>query len=86
MANPGKLDKSRRFVNSVMATFVQGFNGAMIEHPLIKHDSPGASFIKEGVKLLLNFCVRRKDENGVHPKYLHLFQINQTVRTHNSPQ
>ena len=50
VANPGKLDKSRRFVNSVMATFVQSLNGAMIEQPLIKHDSPGL-YLKDGVHL-----------------------------------
>lgn len=47
-ANPAKLDKSRKFINSVMATFVRSLNGAMIEHPHIRHDSPGL-FLKDGV-------------------------------------
>nr|XP_020481879.1 uncharacterized protein LOC109975997 [Labrus bergylta]XP_020483777.1 uncharacterized protein LOC109978998 [Labrus bergylta] len=44
----GKIDKSRSFVNSVMATFVGSISGAMIEHPQIRHDSPGL-FLKDGV-------------------------------------
>lgn len=31
-ANQVKIDKARKFVNSVMATFVRSLNGAMIEH------------------------------------------------------
>lgn len=47
-ANPVKLDKARRFVNSVMATFVHSLNGVIIEHPHIRHDSPGL-FLRDGV-------------------------------------
>jgi len=47
-ANPVKIDKARKFVNSVMATFVRSLNSAMIEHPCIRHDSPGL-FLKDGV-------------------------------------
>nr|XP_009299120.1 uncharacterized protein LOC103910855 [Danio rerio] len=47
-AKPAKLDKARKFVNSVMATFVDSLNGAMIMHPHIRHDSPGL-FLKDGV-------------------------------------
>lgn len=47
-AKPSKIDKARRFVNSVMTTFVQSINGAVIEHPDIRHDSPGL-FLADGV-------------------------------------
>ena len=47
-ANPARIDKARKFVNSVMATFVRSLNGAVIEHPHIRHDSPGL-FLKDGV-------------------------------------
>lgn len=38
---PAKIDKARRFVNSVMATFISLLNGAFVVHPHIRHDSPG---------------------------------------------
>lgn len=47
-ADPMELDKARKSVNSVMATFVYSLNGAMIEHPRIRHDTPGL-FMKDGV-------------------------------------
>lgn len=47
-AKPVKINKAKNFVNSVMSTFVHSLNGAMIEHPHIRHDSPGL-FLKDGV-------------------------------------
>lgn len=35
--NPAKTDKARKCVYSVMATFVHSLNGAIIEHPQIRH-------------------------------------------------
>ncbi|XP_027132133.1 uncharacterized protein LOC113744979, partial [Larimichthys crocea] len=32
-ANPVRVDKARKFVNSVMATFVMGWMAAIVEHP-----------------------------------------------------
>ena len=47
-ANPVKMDKARKFVNSVMATFVHSLNGAIVDHSNIRHDSPGL-FLRDGV-------------------------------------
>ena len=49
-AHPGKIDKGRRFVNSVMATFVTGLSGSFIDHPHIKFDTPGL-FLDDKVHL-----------------------------------
>ncbi|XP_070402434.1 uncharacterized protein [Nothobranchius furzeri] len=38
---PAKIEKARRFVNSVMATFISSLNGAVVVHLHIRHDSPG---------------------------------------------
>ncbi|XP_070405016.1 uncharacterized protein [Nothobranchius furzeri] len=38
---PAKIEKARRFVNSVMATFISSLNGAVVVHPHIRHESPG---------------------------------------------
>nr|XP_054588095.1 uncharacterized protein LOC129153116 isoform X1 [Nothobranchius furzeri]XP_054588096.1 uncharacterized protein LOC129153116 isoform X1 [Nothobranchius furzeri] len=53
---PAKIEKARRFVNSVMATFISSLNGAVVVHPHIRHDSPGIFLSDRG-------CVRiqRKD-------------------------
>ena len=40
-ANPGKIGKGRRFVNSVMATYVQSLGGTFVDHPHIRFDTPG---------------------------------------------
>ena len=48
VANPVRVDKARKFVNSVMATFVRSLHGAIIEHPLIRHDTPGL-FLRDKV-------------------------------------
>ncbi|XP_034540073.1 uncharacterized protein LOC117813099 [Notolabrus celidotus] len=45
---PAKIEKSRKFINSVMATFLRTLDGALVEHPHIKHDSPGL-FLRDGV-------------------------------------
>ncbi|TKS65854.1 hypothetical protein D9C73_028474 [Collichthys lucidus] len=45
-ANPVRVDKARKFVNSVMATFVCGLDGAIVEHPLIKHNTPALPLIR----------------------------------------
>ena len=47
---PAKLDKARRFVNSVMATFVPCLNGVFVHHPHIRFDTPGL-FVRDGVHL-----------------------------------
>lgn len=46
-ANPVKIDKARKFVNSVMA-FVHSLNGAIVDHSNIRHDSPGL-FLRDRV-------------------------------------
>ncbi|XP_051801616.1 vascular endothelial growth factor C isoform X1 [Acanthochromis polyacanthus] len=47
-ANPGKIDKARKFVNSVMATYVQSLSGHFIHHPAIRFDTSGL-FLHDGV-------------------------------------
>ena len=49
-ANPGKIDKGRRFVNSVMATYVHCLSGSFVDHPHIKFDTPGL-FLHDKVHL-----------------------------------
>ncbi|XP_034096565.1 uncharacterized protein LOC117562785 [Gymnodraco acuticeps] len=47
-ANAVKIDKARKFVNSVMATFVHSLNGVIVDHSNIRHDSPGL-FLRDRV-------------------------------------
>lgn len=47
-ANPAKINKAHKFVNSVMATYVHGLNGSFIHHPAIRFDTPGL-FLHDGV-------------------------------------
>ena len=47
-ARPGKINKARKWVNSVMATFVRGFGGSIVAHPHIRFDCPG-QFLPDGV-------------------------------------
>ena len=68
-ARPEKIDKARRWVNSVMATFVKELGGSFVAHPQIQFDFPG-QFLRDGVhfttlgnyifldSLVLSRCVR----------------------------
>lgn len=47
---PGKIDKGRRFVNNVMATFVSGLGGSFVEHPHIHFETPEL-FLRDKVHL-----------------------------------
>ena len=49
-ANPGKIDKARKFVNNVMATHVHSLNGSFVPHPQIRFDTPEL-FVKDEVHL-----------------------------------
>ncbi len=46
--HPKKIDKARRFVNSVLASFVLSFGGMIVHHPQIQHRDPG-HFLHDGV-------------------------------------
>lgn len=48
VTTPGKLEKSRKFINNVMSAFM--LSGGFVRHPLIKHNSPGL-FLPDGVHL-----------------------------------
>lgn len=47
---PGKIDKSRKWVNSVMATFVLGMQGGIVHHPQIVFNKPQL-FLRDEVHL-----------------------------------
>ena len=47
---PGKMDKARKFVNSVMDTFILGCDGRTVHHPDIVVDKPGL-FLRDNVHL-----------------------------------
>ena len=47
---PGKIDKARKFVNSVMDTFILDCNGRTVPHPDIVFDKPGL-FLRDNVHL-----------------------------------
>ncbi|XP_071352809.1 uncharacterized protein [Trachinotus anak] len=47
-ANPGRLNKSRKWVNSVMNTFMKDLGGSTVSHPYINFDIPGL-FLHDGV-------------------------------------
>ncbi|XDV25432.1 hypothetical protein PO909_029352 [Leuciscus waleckii] len=47
-SQPKKIDKARRFVNSVMSSFVCTLGGKIVHHPQIKHRDPG-QFLHDGV-------------------------------------
>ena len=49
-ANPGKIDKGRRFVNSVMASYLPCVRGTFVNHHHIKFDTPGL-FLPDKVHL-----------------------------------
>ena len=49
-AKAGKIDKGRRFVNSVMATYVNSLGGTFVDHPHIRFDTPGL-FLYDDVHL-----------------------------------
>ena len=44
------MDKARRFVNNVMATYVHCLSGSFVHHPHIKFDTPGL-FLHDRVHL-----------------------------------
>lgn len=48
VANPGKIDHARRFVNSVMTTYVHCLSGSFANHPQLRFDTPGL-FLHDGV-------------------------------------
>ncbi|XP_073765255.1 uncharacterized protein isoform X2 [Danio rerio] len=48
--NLKKVDRARRFVNRVMATFMVSVGGAIVHHPEIKHKDP-SHFLRDGVHL-----------------------------------
>ncbi|KAL1005230.1 hypothetical protein UPYG_G00056380, partial [Umbra pygmaea] len=37
-ANPGKIDKARRFVNSVVATYVHCLGGSFVKHTQLRFE------------------------------------------------
>lgn len=47
---PGKMEKARKFVNSVMDTFVLARNGITVHHSSMVFDKPGL-FLRENVNL-----------------------------------
>ena len=49
-APPAKVDKARKFVNNVMATFVLCVNGVFVHHPHIVLDKPEL-FLRDNVHL-----------------------------------
>ena len=49
-APAGKMDKARKFVNNVMATFVVCVNGRTISHPHLVFDKPGL-YLSDNVHL-----------------------------------
>lgn len=49
-APPEKVDKARKFVNHVMASFVLAVNGRTVHHPHIVHDKPEL-FLNDNVHL-----------------------------------
>jgi lysophospholipase L1-like esterase len=49
-APPEKMDKVRKFVNNVMATFVSCVNGRTVPHPYIRFDKPEL-FLSDNVHL-----------------------------------
>ncbi|KAL3972487.1 polyhomeotic-like protein 3 [Sarotherodon galilaeus] len=46
--NPKKVDKARRFVNSLMTTFILPVCGCIVHHPQIKYRNPD-QFLHDGV-------------------------------------
>ncbi len=71
---PGKLNKARKWVNSVIGSFVSELGGFSVCHPHIKLNSPGASFIKLCVGSLLKVYVRPKAEFCVRQKIFRLIK------------
>lgn len=51
-ANPGGINNARKWVNSVMATFVRDLGGSSVAHPHIKFNTPGL-FLRDGVHFTL---------------------------------
>ncbi|XP_064152341.1 uncharacterized protein LOC135233090 [Anguilla rostrata] len=47
-ANPGKIDKARKWVRNVMAAFVQDLGGIFVPHPHITFENDDL-FLKDGV-------------------------------------